>query len=72
MSEIFLDRGKQMYIGKITLDGYSNYGNLLQNYALQQVLLHYAERVDTLWHTEDNFSPIHIGIGGGKRLSNIC
>ncbi|MCQ5209797.1 polysaccharide pyruvyl transferase family protein [Megasphaera massiliensis] len=46
-----------MYIGKITLDGYFNYGNLLQNYALQQVLLHYAERVDTLWHTEDNFLP---------------
>ena len=46
-----------MKIGKITLDGYSNYGNLLQNYALQQVLLRYAERVDTLWHTEDNFLP---------------
>lgn len=46
-----------MYIGKITLDGYFNYGNLLQNYALQQVLLHYAERVDTLWHTEANFLP---------------
>ena len=61
-----------MYIGKITLDGYSNYGNLLQNYALQQVLLHYAERVDTLWHTEDNFLPNTYWNWGGKRLSNIC
>lgn len=46
-----------MRIGKITLDGYSNYGNLLQNYALQQVLLRYATKVDTLWHTEDSFLP---------------
>lgn len=46
-----------MRIGKITLDGYFNYGNLLQNYALQQVLLRYATKVDTLWHTEDNFLP---------------
>ena len=46
-----------MRIGKITLDGYSNYGNLLQNYALQQILLKYATKVDTLWHTEDSFLP---------------
>lgn len=37
-------------IGKLTLDGYFNYGNLLQNYALQQVLLNYADTVDTIWH----------------------
>ncbi len=46
-----------MRIGKITLDGYFNYGNLLQNYALQQVLLRYADEVETLWHTEENFLP---------------
>lgn len=46
-----------MRIGKITLDGYFNYGNLLQNYALQQILLQYANKVETLWHTEDNFLP---------------
>lgn len=46
-----------MRIGKITLNGYFNYGNLLQNYALQQILLRYATKVDTLWHTEDNFLP---------------
>lgn len=46
-----------MRIGKITLDGYFNYGNLLQNYALQQVLLRYADEVETLWHTGENFLP---------------
>lgn len=46
-----------MRIGKITLDGYFNYGNLLQNYALQQVLLRYADEVETIWHTADNFLP---------------
>lgn len=30
-----------MRIGKITIDGYYNYGNLLQNYALQEVVLAY-------------------------------
>lgn len=46
-----------MYIGKMTLDGYFNYGNLLQNYALQQVLMAYGEVVETIWHTKDNFLP---------------
>lgn len=44
-------------IAKITLDGYYNYGNLLQNYALQQVLSGYADTVDTIWHTPDDFMP---------------
>ena len=44
-------------IGKITLDGYFNYGNVLQNYALQQMLLHYADSVETIWHEADNFLP---------------
>lgn len=46
-----------MRIGKITLDGYFNYGNLLQNYALQYALLKYADKVDTIWHSSDNFLP---------------
>ena len=46
-----------MKIGKITLDGYFNYGNLLQNYALQQALLRYVEVVDTIWHSPNNFMP---------------
>lgn len=45
-----------MKIGKLTLDGYFNYGNVLQNYALQQILKMYGE-VDCLWHTPDNFMP---------------
>ncbi len=45
-----------MKIGKLTLDGYFNYGNVLQNYALQQVLNAYGE-VDCLLHEEDTFFP---------------
>ena len=44
-----------MKIGKLTLDGYFNYGNVLQNYALRQVLLRYADVVDSFWHEQDNF-----------------
>lgn len=43
-------------IGKLTLDGYFNYGNVLQNYALQQVLEAYGD-VDCLLHEPDNFLP---------------
>lgn len=38
-------------IGKITLDGYCNYGNVLQSYALEPVLLQYGQVVETIWHT---------------------
>ena len=46
-----------MRIGKLTMDGYFNYGNVLQNYALQQVLLNYADNVTTIWNMPDNFLP---------------
>lgn len=46
-----------MRIAKLTIDGYYNYGNLLQNYALQQILLNYADHVDTIWHEKVNFLP---------------
>ena len=42
-------------IAKFTIDEYSNYGNLLQSYALQQVLLRYAVRVDSIWAQPDNY-----------------
>lgn len=45
-----------MKIGKLTQDGYSNYGNVLQNYALQEVLRQFGE-VESLWHSTDNFMP---------------
>ena len=44
-----------MKIGKLTFDGYNNYANVLQNYALRQVLLRYVDAVDGLWHEQDNF-----------------
>lgn len=44
-----------MRIGKLTLDGYFNYGNVLQNYALRQILLNYANVVDSLWHEQEKF-----------------
>ena len=46
-----------MKIGKITLEGFFNYGNLLQNYALQQVLLRYADTVENISHARINFLP---------------
>ena len=53
-----------MRIGKLTLDGYFNYGNLLQNYALQQFLLNYADAVDTIWHEKERYY-----ISGSHRLT---
>lgn len=45
-----------MRIGKLTLDEHYNYGNKLQNYALQVFLEKYAEQVDTIWHfPQDQF-----------------
>lgn len=41
-------------IAKFTLDGYFNYGNVLQNYALQQVLSRYGN-IEYIWHSPDNF-----------------
>ena len=43
-------------IGKLTLDGYSNYGNVLQSYALQEVLRNYGD-VDCLQHEPQWFMP---------------
>lgn len=43
-----------MKIGIITLNGYYNYGNRLQNYALSQSLLKLATniQVDNIWYGE--------------------
>lgn len=40
-----------MKIGKITFDGYNNYGNTLQNYALQEYLKKFGADVETIWHS---------------------
>lgn len=46
-----------MKIGIITLNGFFNYGNRLQNYALQQFLRRIMPevKVETIWYTEDNY-----------------
>lgn len=44
-----------MKIGQITLNGFYNYGNRLQNYALQTVLKQYARTVETIWHEPNNY-----------------
>lgn len=40
-----------MKVGIITLNGYFNYGNRLQNYALQKSLEKLGVNVTTIWHT---------------------
>lgn len=45
-----------MKIGRLTLDGYNNYGNVLQNYALNIILGHHG-KTETIWHTWENFMP---------------
>ena len=60
---------KSIRIGKITLDGYNNYGNLLQSYALQQVLLEYGTIVETIWYETDNFIPRTYCRGIGKKIA---
>lgn len=46
-----------MKIGILTLNGFFNYGNRLQNYALQQFLRKIIPEVnvETIWYTEDNY-----------------
>ena len=39
-----------MRIAMITLNVYSNYGNMLQKYALYRTLQKYADEVEVLWH----------------------
>ena len=46
-----------MKICTLTLDGYFNYGNVLQRYALQRVLQNLISDVDSLWYMPDNFAP---------------
>ena len=46
-----------MRIGILTLNGHYNYGNRLQNYALQTLIesLHNSIEVETVWYTKDNY-----------------
>ena len=47
-----------MNIAKLTLNGYSNYGNILQSYALEQILLNFNCNVDTIWIRPNDFLPL--------------
>lgn len=59
--------GEYMKIGKITLDGYFNYGNKLQNYALQSFLFHKMNlAIDTLWKTPSQRNILLPGNSGWK------
>ena len=44
-----------MKIAILTLNTHNNYGNRLQNYALKEILLNYAEVVDTIWFERNNY-----------------
>lgn len=46
-----------MKVAIVTLCTHNNYGNRLQNYALQKFLANYVERVDTIWYENNNFLP---------------
>lgn len=46
-----------MRIAQLTFNVYNNYGNMLQKYALHRVLRRYADEVDVIWHTRDEFLP---------------
>lgn len=46
-----------MKIAIFTLDGYFNYGNILQRYALQYFLCGTGGQVDSVWHSSENFMP---------------
>lgn len=50
-----------MRIAQLTLDGYENYGQVLQRYALQRVLKNFADFVEVLWHQKGkNFLPYNL------------
>ncbi|WP_270377136.1 polysaccharide pyruvyl transferase family protein [Megamonas funiformis] len=44
-----------MKIAIITLNGHFNYGNRLQNYALQEFLKNFSEQVDTIWYEKNEW-----------------
>ena len=51
----------KMRIAQLTLDGYENYGQVLQRYALQRVLKNFADFVEVLWHQKGkNFLPYNL------------
>ncbi|MBQ7199448.1 MAG: polysaccharide pyruvyl transferase family protein [Selenomonadaceae bacterium] len=54
-----------MKVAQITLNGYFNYGNILQKYALYQTLKKFVDDVTVLWYGPNNFTP---EVGGNFSL----
>lgn len=46
-----------MRIAQLTLNGYFNYGNMLQKFALNHTLKKFADVVEVLWNSETSFLP---------------
>lgn len=46
-----------MKVAQITLNGYFNYGNILQKYALHKTLGKFVEDTEVLWFNINNFTP---------------
>ena len=44
-----------MKVAQITLNGYFNYGNIFQKYALYKSLKKFVDDVEVLWFNENNF-----------------
>ena len=54
-----------MRIAQLTLDGYENYGQVLQRYALQRVLKRFTNQVEAVWHqTGKDFLPYDLEKNG--------
>ena len=46
-----------MRVAQLTLDGYFNYGNILQKFALHHTLKKFADFTEVLWTEKNNFLP---------------
>ena len=46
-----------MKVAQITLNGYFNYGNIFQKYALYRTLKKFADYVEILWYDKNEFFP---------------
>lgn len=55
-------------IAKLTLDGYNNYGNVLQRYALQHMLFLYADDVQDIIRDEEETHPEKLSWWNWKKM----
>lgn len=59
--------GKKLRIAQLTLNGYSNYGNILQKFALHYTLKKFADLTEVLWYSGYSF----FSENAGKTSSQI-